>query len=322
MSSHTLYKAFKASTPAFGTWITLPGGLTARYIAGSSPHLSWVMIDCEHGATSLSPGASEAIHAIAGLGADAPSALVRIPATGACSSTSWQIKYALDAGARGVLVPMVCRCDLLVSFVDDSIHVLLHEGLERGEGKGDRLGLPAPSCWKTWLWKPIYADGLGRQSIGVFRLRQRTHPGHCSDRDQGWRRECRRDRCCRRTRSVALTSFISLLQSSSDCYYRTDALFIGPYDLSLSLGYPPPSPDPHPEVETVIQHILEVAHSKGKKWYLILSLHYRYRVSDVTSAVRSIAHPERRRPSVPNKGLTWQVLATSDRPIDLTRDVD
>lgn len=107
MSPHSLYNAFKASTPAFGTWITFPGALTARYIAASSPHLSWVMIDCEHGATPLSPGAYEAVHAISGLGPSAPSVLVRIPATGACSSTSWQIKYVLDGGASGVLVPMV-----------------------------------------------------------------------------------------------------------------------------------------------------------------------------------------------------------------------
>ena len=43
-------------------------------------------------------------------------------------------------------------------------------------------------------------------------------------------------------------------------------MFIGPYDLSLALGFPPPSPDPHPEVEKVIQQILASAHAKGKKW--------------------------------------------------------
>jgi len=107
MATHALLQAFKASKPAFGAWITLPGVLNARAVAQASPHLSWVMIDCEHGLTSLQPGAAESIQAIAGLGPNAPSALVRIPATGASDSTSWQIKYALDAGARGVLVPMV-----------------------------------------------------------------------------------------------------------------------------------------------------------------------------------------------------------------------
>lgn len=45
-----------------------------------------------------------------------------------------------------------------------------------------------------------------------------------------------------------------------------DVLFIGPYDLSISLGYPTPSPDPHPEVEKVIQKILKAAHESHKKW--------------------------------------------------------
>lgn len=45
-----------------------------------------------------------------------------------------------------------------------------------------------------------------------------------------------------------------------------DVLLIGPYDLSLSLGYPPPSPDPHPDVEAIIQKILKDAHAVGKKW--------------------------------------------------------
>jgi hypothetical protein len=45
-----------------------------------------------------------------------------------------------------------------------------------------------------------------------------------------------------------------------------DVLFIGPYDLSISLGYPKPAPDPHPDVEQVIQKILAAAHGSGKKW--------------------------------------------------------
>jgi len=43
-----------------------------------------------------------------------------------------------------------------------------------------------------------------------------------------------------------------------------DCLFIGPFDLSLSLGYPVPSPDPHPEVEKVIAKIRETAKKNGK----------------------------------------------------------
>ena len=107
--THPLLHAFRTSKPAFGAWLTLPGALNARAAASASPHLSWLVVDCEHGMTSLHPGAGEAVAAIAGLGPDAPSALVRIPATGACAdgSAAWQIKYVLDQGARGVVVPMV-----------------------------------------------------------------------------------------------------------------------------------------------------------------------------------------------------------------------
>lgn len=49
-----------------------------------------------------------------------------------------------------------------------------------------------------------------------------------------------------------------------------DGVFIGPYDLSLSLGYPPPNPDPHPKVEEAIQRILKAAHNAGKKWLGLL----------------------------------------------------
>lgn len=107
MSTHALLRAFRSSKPAFGAWIMLPGSFNARLVAASSPHLSWIVIDCEHGLTSLQPGAAESVQAIQGIGADAPSSIVRIPATGVSTGTGWQIKYALDSGARGVLVPMV-----------------------------------------------------------------------------------------------------------------------------------------------------------------------------------------------------------------------
>jgi 4-hydroxy-2-oxoheptanedioate aldolase len=98
--------------PTFGAWLTLPGPFHARTVAQSSPLLSWIVIDCEHGLIGLMPGAAEIIVAIntgreGGLGV---SAIVRIPATGeegGGGGIGWQIKYALDAGARGILVPMV-----------------------------------------------------------------------------------------------------------------------------------------------------------------------------------------------------------------------
>ena len=109
MASHPLLRAFKANKASFGAWLTLPGTFPARTLAQASPHLDWVVVDCEHGLIPLVPGAAESVTAIQDARqGGGPSAIVRIPATGVTASTSWQIKHALDAGARGVLVPMVC----------------------------------------------------------------------------------------------------------------------------------------------------------------------------------------------------------------------
>jgi 4-hydroxy-2-oxoheptanedioate aldolase len=135
MATHSLIGAFKANKPAFGAWLTTPGIFHARTVAQASPHLSWIVVDCEHGLVPLLPGAAECIIAIHGAVPNgAPSAIVRIPATGVSQSTSWQIKYALDAGARGVLVPMVRRVNFLSSQI---VRRLCSAGFHRREGAGD-----------------------------------------------------------------------------------------------------------------------------------------------------------------------------------------
>ncbi|KAF9218848.1 Phosphoenolpyruvate/pyruvate domain-containing protein [Gyrodon lividus] len=222
MTTHALAQAFKAARPAFGAWITLPGVINARTVAQSSPHLSWVIIDCEHGLTSLQPGAAESIQAITGLGSGAPSALVRIPATGTSTGTGWQIKHALDAGARGVLVPMVSSAEKAREVVSDSRFP-----------PGGRRGFGSPFTQSTWGISAAEYLQSANEHVTVM-VQIETKEGVMN------------------VEEIAAVDGI-------------DVLFIGPYDLSLTLGYPPPSPDPHPEVEKVIQQILKAAHSKGKK---------------------------------------------------------
>ncbi|KAF8837812.1 Phosphoenolpyruvate/pyruvate domain-containing protein [Paxillus ammoniavirescens] len=222
MTTHALTQAFKAAKPAFGAWITLPGVINARTVAQSSSHLSWVMIDCEHGLTSLQPGAAESIQAITGLGSNAPSAIVRIPATGISTGTGWQIKYALDAGARGVLVPMVSNADKAREIVSDSRFP-----------PGGRRGFGSPFTQGTWgITATEYLQSANDRVTVMVQIETKEGVSNVEE--------------------IAAVDGI-------------DVLFIGPYDLSLTLGYPTPSPDPHPEVEKVIQQILKAAHSKGKK---------------------------------------------------------
>ncbi|KAH9835187.1 Pyruvate/Phosphoenolpyruvate kinase-like domain-containing protein [Rhodofomes roseus] len=161
MSTHRLLEAFRTSKPAFGAWLTLPGAFNARVAATASPHLSWLLIDCEHGMTSLQPGAAESIVAISGLGKDAPSTIVRIPATGACAdgSAGWQIKYVLDAGARGVLVPMVSTAAQATSVV----------AAARFPPKGIR-GFGSP--FTQTAWGISVADYLATANDGVIVMTQ------------------------------------------------------------------------------------------------------------------------------------------------------
>ncbi|KIP09779.1 hypothetical protein PHLGIDRAFT_86196 [Phlebiopsis gigantea 11061_1 CR5-6] len=224
MASHPLLQAFQASKPAFGAWITLPGPFAARNLASASSDLSWVTIDCEHGLTPLQPGAAETIAAVSGLGPNAPSVLVRIPATGpaAEASASWQIKYALDAGARGVIVPMVSTMEQVRSVVSAA----------RFPPAGIR-GFGSPFTQASWGMSAN--DYLKLANEGVVVMTQ-VETREAYDNIE------------------AICAVEGL-----------DGVFIGPYDLSLSLGYPPPNPDPHPKVEEAIQRILKAAHNGGKK---------------------------------------------------------
>ncbi|KAI0341539.1 Phosphoenolpyruvate/pyruvate domain-containing protein [Trametopsis cervina] len=224
MASHPLLQAFRSSKPAFGAWLTIPSIWAARTVALASPHVSWVVVDCEHGLIPLQPGAADTIAAVAGLGPSAPSVLVRIPATGpaADGSAAWQIKYALDAGARGVIVPMVSTAAQARSVVSAS----------RFPPSGIR-GFGNPFTQASWGLS--VSDYLQQANDSVLVLTQVETRQAVENLDE-----------------------ICAVEG-------LDGLFIGPYDLSLSLGFPPPNPDPHPEVEKIIQNILRTAHATGKK---------------------------------------------------------
>ncbi|KAI0841206.1 Phosphoenolpyruvate/pyruvate domain-containing protein [Hypoxylon sp. FL0890] len=86
----------KNDTPSIGVWQTLPGQNVSRILARAG--VDWVMVDCEHG--NIDDAAMhEAVPAIASCGV---SPLVRLP-----DMQGWMIKRALDAGAHGILIPLL-----------------------------------------------------------------------------------------------------------------------------------------------------------------------------------------------------------------------
>lgn len=95
--ANTLKAKLKAGKPTEGTWINIPSPAAARLAASAIP-LDWALIDGEHMPLSA-PLLMEMIHAVAATGV---TPLVRIPN----HDVSW-VKWALDAGAQGIMIPMV-----------------------------------------------------------------------------------------------------------------------------------------------------------------------------------------------------------------------
>ncbi|KAF5341295.1 hypothetical protein D9758_016654 [Tetrapyrgos nigripes] len=221
---HPLLASFTSNAPAFGTWLTNGSGgfFHARAMAQGSPDLAFIVIDCEHGLVNLNPGVAElvaAIHGVdgcrvgsggAGSGATeennrtsrAPSAIVRVAATGWTGGVNWQIKYALDAGARGVLVPMVSTPTQARSIVSDARYPPLGR---RGFGGAYTQG----NYWGKDMGKDKYIKHANDNVLVLIQIE--TVEG------------------LKNVKEIAEVEGI-------------DGLFVGPSDLSIALGYPPIDP--------------------------------------------------------------------------------
>jgi 4-hydroxy-2-oxoheptanedioate aldolase len=92
----TLGKSMLSGKPSMGLWQMIPGSNVSRVMARCGPE--WILVDQEHG--NIDDGAMhEAVAAIAACGV---SPIVRVP-----DNQGWMVKRALDAGAHGILVPLL-----------------------------------------------------------------------------------------------------------------------------------------------------------------------------------------------------------------------
>ena len=97
MRTNFVKEKLKQGKPVFGAWLNLPSVATARILARLG--FDWLVIDMEH--TAHQPALmAEMVATIADAGTCAP--LVRVPN----HVVEW-FKWALDAGAWGIVVPMV-----------------------------------------------------------------------------------------------------------------------------------------------------------------------------------------------------------------------
>jgi len=97
MRTNHVKAKLKRGEPALGAWLSLPSVPVARLMARLG--FDWLLIDAEH--SPQNPDlVAEMVSTIIDARTSAP--LVRIPA----NSLAW-FKWALDAGAWGIIVPMV-----------------------------------------------------------------------------------------------------------------------------------------------------------------------------------------------------------------------
>ncbi len=97
MRTNHVKELLKRGEPVLGAWLNLPSIASARLMARQG--FDWLLIDMEHSAQHPALVA-DMIATIADAGTSAP--FVRVP----FNSVEW-FKWALDAGAWGVLTPMV-----------------------------------------------------------------------------------------------------------------------------------------------------------------------------------------------------------------------
>lgn len=97
MRTNYVKEKLKRGEPALGAWLSFPSIATARVMARIG--FDWLVVDMEHSAQGPILMA-DMVATIADAGTCAP--IVRVP----YNSVEW-FKWALDAGAWGVVVPMV-----------------------------------------------------------------------------------------------------------------------------------------------------------------------------------------------------------------------
>ncbi|MDQ4100227.1 MAG: aldolase/citrate lyase family protein [Chloroflexota bacterium] len=86
----------EAGEPSIGTWLSLPSPEAAEYVSGLG--LDWLVVDTEHNAIDIRTLAQMFI----GMSKSGIAPMVRIP-----WNTPEHFKRVLDAGAWGIVVPMV-----------------------------------------------------------------------------------------------------------------------------------------------------------------------------------------------------------------------
>ena len=195
----------------------LPGTNLSRIIARTDP--DWICIDTEHGNISDS-AMHESVAAVAATGV---SPVVRIAA-----NETWMVKRALDAGAHGIIVPLLYT-------VDDAKKLVSSAKFPPQGSRG--FGSPFPmEKFRTndseGVSQTEYLQQANEALITVVQIETKEALANVED--------------------IAAVDGV-------------DVLLIGPFDLGNNIGYPILTGSMHEELKNAIAKIHDAATKAGKR---------------------------------------------------------
>jgi 4-hydroxy-2-oxoheptanedioate aldolase len=195
-------------------WLQTHSFHVARIIAAQGV-FDWLLVDMEHTPGDLST-ASTIFATIADVSAGMCTPLARV-----ASGTIDQIKQALDAGAQGVIVPMINTADDAAQAVKFSRYPPLGE---RGAGGiTPHLGFGTTSHIE-------YVNNANQEILVAIQIETKA----------------------------AVENIASILDTRG-----IDLVFIGPFDLHISLGLPPALWSDLPEFQVAVQKVISACKQRG-----------------------------------------------------------
>ena len=200
----------------------LPGTNLSRTLA-RTPGLDWICVDTEHGNIS-DDNMHEAVAAIAACGV---SPIVRV-----AEAQHWMIKRALDAGAHGIIVP-------LINSVEDAKNVVKYSKFPPtgNRGLGSPLSMEKFVVGRTGdvqeLSMPDYYRDANSSLVVIVQIETKG----------------------------ALDSVAEIAAVDG-----VDVLFVGPSDLGNSIGHPMVlnNMKHEPELDEACEKVNKAAHDAGK----------------------------------------------------------
>ncbi len=197
MRPNPLLDRFAASEVALGAWLSVPSSIAAETVAVTG--FDYVCVDMQHGLVDY----SDSVLMLQAITTGSSTPLVRVP-----ENQSGHIGKALDAGAMGVIVPMVNSVEECEAAV--------------------RAARYAPE---------------GSRSYGPTRVRSVEGADYYEHAN----------------RTVAVIPMIETVAAVEAiegilAVEGVDAIYVGPGDLSISLGLPPANEEPefHAALDTIV----------------------------------------------------------------------